>query len=89
MSAPTRPGLARQPDDPGVDYDEFAQVVFKPSLAGRKTAWLGFIRLGEIIQAGWDQLRQARARIDLPNAPRKLIAADVREWTIAAGVRHG
>jgi len=56
---PRGPLLLCQPDDPGVDHDnEFAPVVFKPSLAGRETAGLGFIRLGETMQAGWDQLRR-------------------------------
>jgi hypothetical protein len=90
----------RQPDDLGVDHDnEFVPVVFRPSLAGRETAWLGSIMVGEIMQAGWGQLRRAQARIDLPGTPRKLIGADnmhrakralvdaVREWIPAAGLR--
>lgn len=91
----------RQPDDPGADHDdEFAPVVFQPSMSGRETAWLGSVMVGEIMQAGWGQLRRAQARIDLPQVPRRLIPADnvhkakralvdaVREWIPLAGLRR-
>jgi hypothetical protein len=90
----------RQPDDPGVDHDnEFSPVVFRPSMSGRETAWLGSVMVGEIMQAGWGRLRRAQARIHLP-VTRNLIGADnvfaakramadeVREWIKAAGLRR-
>lgn len=91
--------VTRQPDDPGPDDNEFAPVIFRPSLAGRETAWLNAIMVGEVIAAGWGQFKRAQARIDLPGVPTKLIGADnfiiakrklaeaVREWIPAAGLR--
>lgn len=84
----------RQPDDPGVAADggEYAPVRFEDSFAGRQTAWLGEVLIGEVGLNPGGRLQRAHARLDLPHlsrrfwpatslpAARRIVAREVRQW---------
>jgi hypothetical protein len=66
--------LVRQPDDPGIDSpaNPYAPVRFEDSFAGRQTAWLGSVLIGEVAPNHGGKFQKASALIHLPHVPRKV-----------------